>query len=160
MLADPRAEALVTNFAEQWLFLRDVESKRPDERIFPDFDDSLRAALKRETELFIESIIREDRSALDLLTADYTFVNERLAKHYGIPNVYGSEFRRVTVTDDIPARPARPRQHPAADVVFDAHLAGAARQVCARQPARLAAAAAAAEHSRRSRPRATRTARR
>jgi mono/diheme cytochrome c family protein len=100
MLADRRAETLVTNFAEQWLYLRDVESKRPDERLFPDFDESLRKALKRETELFIGSIVREDRSALDLLKADYTFVNERLAKHYGIPYVYGPEFRRVTLTDD------------------------------------------------------------
>ena len=100
LIADPRAEALVTNFSEQWLFLRDVESKRPDERLFPDFDDSLRRALQRETELFIESIVREDRSALDLLTANYTFVNERLARHYGIPYVYGPEFRRVTLAED------------------------------------------------------------
>jgi cytochrome c5 len=100
MLADARAEALVTNFAEQWLFLRDVESKRPDERLFPDFDDGLRRALKRETELFIESVVREDHSALDLLTANYTFVNERLARHYGIPYVYGPEFRRVTLGED------------------------------------------------------------
>jgi hypothetical protein len=100
MLADSRAEALVTNFAAQWLFLRDVASKRPDERLFPDFDDSLRVALKRETELFIHSIVREDRSALDLLTANYTYVNERLAKHYGIPYIYGPEFRRVPVTDE------------------------------------------------------------
>jgi mono/diheme cytochrome c family protein len=100
MIADRRAQALVTNFAEQWLYLRDVEAKRPDDRVFPDFDESLRVALKRETELFIESIIREDHGALDLLTADYTFVNERLAKHYGIPHVYGPEFRRVTLTQD------------------------------------------------------------
>jgi mono/diheme cytochrome c family protein len=100
MLADVRARSLVTNFAEQWLFLRDVDAKRPDERFFPDFDESLRAAFKRETELFIESVIREDQSALDLLSADYTFVNERLARHYGMPNVYGSEFRRVPVTDE------------------------------------------------------------
>jgi len=100
MLADRRAESLVTNFAEQWLFLRDVQSKRPDERLFPDFDDSLRSAFKREAELFIDSIVREDRSAVDLLTANQTFVNERLAKHYGIPHVYGPEFRRVTLADD------------------------------------------------------------
>lgn len=100
MLADPRAESLVTNFVEQWLYLRDVESKRPDERLFPDFDEGLRHAFKRETELFIASIVREDRSALDLLSADYTYANERLAKHYGIPHVYGPEFRRVSVTDD------------------------------------------------------------
>ncbi|HEY7173013.1 MAG TPA: DUF1592 domain-containing protein [Vicinamibacterales bacterium] len=100
MLADRRAESLVTNFAEQWLFLRDVQSKRPDERLYPDFDDSLRSALKREAELFISSIVSEDRSAVDLLTANHTFVNERLARHYGIPYVYGPEFRRVTLTDD------------------------------------------------------------
>lgn len=100
MLADPRAESLVTNFVEQWLYLRDVETKRPDERLFPDFDEGLRASFKRETELFITNLVREDRSALDLLRADYTYVNERLAKHYGIPHVYGPEFRRVSVTDD------------------------------------------------------------
>ena len=96
MLADPRSEALVNNFAEQWLYLRNLESANPDARLFPDFDDNLRQAFRRETELFFESIMREDRSVLDLLRADYTFVNERLAKHYGIPNVYGSRFRRVT----------------------------------------------------------------
>jgi len=100
MIADSRSEALVSNFAAQWLFLRDVEAKRPDERLFPDFDEGLRQALKRETELFIESLIREDRSALDLLRADYTFLNQRLAKHYGVPNIYGPEFRRVTHTQD------------------------------------------------------------
>jgi mono/diheme cytochrome c family protein len=100
MIADPRSRTLVTNFAEQWLYLRDVEARRPDERLFPDFDESLRQAFTRETELFLESVIREDRSALDLLNANYTFVNGRLAKHYGIPNVYGPEFRRVTLTDE------------------------------------------------------------
>jgi cytochrome c5 len=100
MLADRRSEALVTNFAAQWLFLRDVEQKRPDVRLFPDFDASLRDALRREMELFIHSIVTEDRSALDLLSADHTFVNGRLAKHYGIPGVYGPEFRRVTLSDD------------------------------------------------------------
>ena len=82
----------------------------PDSDEFPNFDDNLRQAFRRETELFFESIMREDRSVLDLLNADYTFVNERLAQHYGIPNVYGSQFRRVTITDDEPARPARPGQ--------------------------------------------------
>ena len=100
MIADRRAGALVTNFTEQWLFLRDVASKRPDSRMFPDFDESLRQGFKRETELFIDSVVREDHSALDLLTANYTYVNERLAKHYGIPHVYGPEFRRVALTDD------------------------------------------------------------
>ena len=87
MLADPRAESLVTNFAAQWLFLRDVEAKEPDIFLFPDFDESLRRAFERETELFLDSMLREQRSVLDLLTADYTFLNERLAEHYGIPNI-------------------------------------------------------------------------
>jgi hypothetical protein len=100
MLADPKAEALVNNFAEQWLFLRNVQSVAPDEATFPNFDDSLRQSFRRETELFFESIVREDRDVMDLLTANYTFVNERLAKHYGIPNVYGSQFRRVTLAND------------------------------------------------------------
>ncbi len=99
MLADARAEALVSNFFGQWLMLRNVESQLPDYLIYPEFDDSLREAFRRETELFLQSQVRADRSALDLLTADYTFVNERLARHYGIPNVYGSHFRRVTYPD-------------------------------------------------------------
>lgn len=100
MLADRRAHSLVTNFASQWLHLRNLSAVKPDMRLFPDFDDNLRQALREETELFIESIIREDRNVLDLLRANYTFVNERLAKHYRIPNVYGSRFRRITLEDD------------------------------------------------------------
>ncbi len=100
MLADPKAEALVTNFAGQWLHLRNVPNVLPNSDLFPDFDDNLRQSMRRETELFFESIIHEDHSVLDLLTADYTFVNERLARHYGIPDIYGSRFRRVTITDD------------------------------------------------------------
>jgi cytochrome c551/c552 len=100
MLADQRARALVTNFAGQWLYLRDLKSANPDSREFPDFDDNLRQAFQRETEMLFESIQREDRSVLDLLDADYTFVNERLAKHYGIDNVYGPDFRRVPVPSD------------------------------------------------------------
>ena len=103
MLADPRAEALVTNFAAQWLYLRNLPAVSPDFIVFPDFDETLRRALREETELFFDSIIREDRSVLDLLNADYTFLNERLAKHYGISNVYGSHFRRI----DLP--PGSPR---------------------------------------------------
>ncbi len=99
MLADPRSQSLVTNFAGQWLWLRNLDAAAPNPDIFPQWDDTLRNAFRTETELFIASIIREDRSALDLLNADYTFVNERLAEHYGIPNVYGSHFRRVQVTD-------------------------------------------------------------
>jgi mono/diheme cytochrome c family protein len=97
MLADARSSALVTNFAAQWLYLRDIEAKLPDEVLFQDFDETLRAAMERETELFVESVFRGNRSVIDLLTADYTFLNERLAKHYGIPNVRGSYFRRVTL---------------------------------------------------------------
>jgi hypothetical protein len=96
MMADPRSDALVKNFAGQWLFLRNVPLTGPAQSEFPDFDDSLRQAFRRETELFFESIVREDRNALDLLRADYTFLNERLAVHYGIRNVKGSQFRRVT----------------------------------------------------------------
>jgi mono/diheme cytochrome c family protein len=98
MLDDPRSDALIANFAGQWLHLRNVEQLKPDPVIFP-FDEALRQAFMKETELFVASIVHEDRSLLDLLTADYTFVNERLAEHYGIPNIYGSQFRRVTVTD-------------------------------------------------------------
>jgi hypothetical protein len=100
MLKDPRSRALVDSFASQWLRLRNLRSHTPIARDFPNFDNELREAFRIETELFFESIIREDRSVLDLLNADYTYVNERLARHYGIPNVYGSHFRRVTVTQD------------------------------------------------------------
>ena len=97
MLADSRSQSMVTNFAAQWLYLRDIESKEPDEILYPNWDETLREAMRRETELFLESILRENRSVLDLLNANYTFVNERLARHYGIPNVNGSFFRRVTL---------------------------------------------------------------
>jgi mono/diheme cytochrome c family protein len=100
MLADEKAEALVSNFAGQWLYLRNLKSLQPNSLEFPDFDDNLRQALQRETELFFRSIVREDRNVLDLMTADYTYLNERLAKHYGVPNIYGSHYRRVTLTDD------------------------------------------------------------
>ncbi len=104
MLADPRADSLVSNFADQWLYLRNLRGVNPDLETFPNFDDNLREAFKRETELFFGSIIHEDRSVIDLLNADYTFVNERLAKHYGVPNVYGSQFRRITWPEDSPRR--------------------------------------------------------
>ncbi len=120
MLADPRSESLVTNFAAQWLYLRDIAAKQPDEILFADFDETLRIAMQRETELFIDSVFRpstcaqgrleqgqgtscvdgrENRSVLDLLRANYTFLNERLARHYGVPNIKGSYFRRVTFPD-------------------------------------------------------------
>ena len=100
MLADPRSYNLASNFAGQWLRLRNVTSVDPNVRLYPDFDDNLRQAFRTETELFVDSVVREDRSVLDLLRADYTFLNERLAKHYGIPNVYGSRFRRVELGPD------------------------------------------------------------
>ncbi len=100
MLADPRAKALVDNFAGQWLHIRNLRNTTPDKNDFPDFDDNLRQAFARELELFVGSVIDEDRSVLDLMTADYTFVNERLAKHYRIPNVYGPDFRRVSLKQD------------------------------------------------------------
>jgi hypothetical protein len=100
MLADPRSEALVKNFAGQWLFLRNLKSVSPNQDDFPNFDDNLRQAFRRETELLFDSVMQEDRNVLDLLNANYTFVNERLAKHYGIPNIYGTRFRRVTLTDE------------------------------------------------------------
>jgi mono/diheme cytochrome c family protein len=98
MLADPRSDQLVTNFAGQWLSLRALPTQTPVTAEFPDFDDNLRQAMRKETELFVDSIVHEDRPVTDLLTANYTFLNERLAKHYGIPNIYGSQFRRVELT--------------------------------------------------------------
>jgi mono/diheme cytochrome c family protein len=100
MLTDPKADALTTNFAGQWLYLRNLKNIQPNSEAFPDFDDNLRQAFEREASLFFASIVHEDRNVLDLMTADYTFLNERLAQHYGVPNVYGSHFRRVTLTDE------------------------------------------------------------
>ena len=99
MLADPKAQALVANFAGQWLWLRNVDGIDPTAFLFPNFDDNLRRAMRRETELLFETIMREDRSVVEFLDADYTFVNERLARHYGIPEIYGSHFRRIAVPD-------------------------------------------------------------
>jgi len=96
MLADSRSRTLVNNFAGQWLHLRNLEGFTPDLRLFPDFDDNLRQAFRTETELVFENVLREDRSVLSLLQTGYTFLNERLAKHYGVPHVYGSHFRRVS----------------------------------------------------------------
>jgi len=99
MMADPRSAALISNFAGQWLFLRNIARVQPDPIAFPNFDENLREALQRETELVLESMLREDRSVVELLNSDYTFVNERLAKHYGIEGIYGAGFQRVAVTD-------------------------------------------------------------
>jgi hypothetical protein len=104
MLADPRADALVSNFAQQWFYLRNLPTTFPDGIYYPNWDDELRSSFQRETELFFQSILREDRSVVDLLDADYTFVNERLAKHYGIPHIYGSHFRRVDLKDGLDYR--------------------------------------------------------
>ncbi len=100
MLADPKADSLTTNFADQWLYLRNLRNMQPNSEAFPDFDDNLRQAFQTEAELFFQSIVKEDRNVLDLMTADYTFLNQRLAEHYGVPNIYGSQFRRVTLTGD------------------------------------------------------------
>jgi hypothetical protein len=104
MLTDPRSKALVDNFADQMLYLRNLPATSPDGVYYPDWDDELRTSFRRETELFFESIMREDRNVVDLLTADYTFLNERLAQHYGIPGVYGSRFRRVPLGPELDYR--------------------------------------------------------
>jgi hypothetical protein len=99
LLDDPRADALVSNFAGQWLYIRNLSQQKPDPDAFPEFDESLRQAFRQETELFFRNILREDRSVTELLDANYTYLNQRLAEHYGIPNIYGSQFRKVTLTD-------------------------------------------------------------
>jgi len=104
MLADPKSQALVTNFTGQWLNVRGLKTVEPVVNIFPDFDDNLRNAFQHEAELFLDAIVHEDRGLMELLTANFTFVNERLAKHYGIPNVYGPQFRRVTLPPELDAR--------------------------------------------------------
>jgi hypothetical protein len=104
MLADPKASALVENFGDQLLYLRNLPATSPDGVFYPNWDDELRKGFRRETELLFESIIKENRNVVDLLTADYTFLNERLAQHYGIPNIYGSQFRRVTLGPDLDYR--------------------------------------------------------
>ena len=104
MLADVRARALVDNFGGQWLYMRNINFVTPDTKAFPDFDANLREAMSREMSLFLESQMREDHSVLTLMTADYTFVNDRLARHYGIPNIYGNHFRRIQLTDDLDMR--------------------------------------------------------
>jgi mono/diheme cytochrome c family protein len=100
LLADPRSGNLASNFAGQWLLLRNLDAVSPNPRLYPDFDDNLRQAFRQETELFFDSVLREDRSVLDLLSADYTFLNERLARHYGIPGIHGSRFRRVALDEN------------------------------------------------------------
>jgi len=99
MLADPRSEALAKNFASQWLHLQNLKAVQPDAFVYPNFDKNLALSMERETHLLFDSIMREDRNVLDLITAKYTYVDELLAKHYGIPNVLGSRFRRVEIID-------------------------------------------------------------
>ena len=130
MIADKRADALVSNFTGQWLQLRNLEAKvSPDILMFPDFDDNIRKAFRKETEMLFAHILRENRSAMELLSADYTFVDERLAKHYGIPGVYGVAVPPGEADGSEPPRPAGPRQRAVADVGGDAHVAGLPRQV-------------------------------
>ncbi len=143
MLADDRSKALVDNFFAQWLQLRAAHGQAPDPNVFPEFDENLREAFIQETELFLESQLREDRSVLDLLTANYTFLNERLAQHYQIPGVYGSRFRRVTHTDERRGGLLGHGQRPDGHVLWQSDVAGAAGEVGAREHPRHAAAAAA-----------------
>ncbi len=118
MLADRRAEAFTINFAGQWLSLRRLSDIVPDPFLFPDYGDTLALAFQKEAELFFDSIVREDRPALDLLTANYTFVNERLAQHYGIPNVKGVKFRYIMLEEARPTpRSPRKGRHPDGDRV-------------------------------------------
>ena len=129
MLADPRSKALVDNFAGQWLDLRSLRTATPDPDMFPDFDENLREAFQKEMELFLQSMLREDHSVLELLNANYTFVNERLARHYGIPNIYGSRFRRVTLADENRWGLAGQGSHPDGNLVSQQDLPGATRQM-------------------------------
>ena len=147
MLADPRAtSAFVDDFAAQWLNLRRVGEVVVHPDVYPDFDDNLLDAFTQETELFIADTLRDDRSVSDLLRADYTFVNERLARHYGIPGIYGTRFRRVTLPEPRPAgRAAGARRAAGHDVVSRPDLAGAAREMAARQHLRRLRAAAAGQ---------------
>ena len=136
MLADPKARALVTNFANQWLYLRDLKSVNPDITVFPDFDDNLRQGFQRETEMLFESVMREDRPVLDLLDADYTFVNERLAKHYGIPQRLWSGVPPGSGPERRAPRRAGTGQPAAGHVEPQSHVAGDPRQMDSREPAR------------------------
>ena len=150
MLADPKADALVDNFGDQLLYLRNLPATSPDGVFYPNWDDELRKSFRRETELLFQSIIKENRSVVDLLTADYTFLNERLAKHYGIPNIYGSQFRRVALGPDLAYRRGLLGQGSVlvADLGSEfPNLACEARRVGARKHSGHAAAGAAAQRS-------------
>ena len=147
MLADPRSTALVDNFASQWLQLDRLGGVQPDFEVFFEFDENLRADMEQETKLFLRSQLREDRSLMGLLTADYTFVNERLARHYGIAGVYGERFRRVTLGGARPSGTARACQSADAHRLPHPNLPRPARQVAAGQHPGHAAAPAAARRA-------------
>ncbi len=154
LLADRRSETLATRFWSQWLRLQDVDKVRPDGVTYPQWDSSLSASFRRETELFFDNLVREDRSVLEMLTADYTFLDERLARHYGFGAVTGTAFRKVQLPR-VPSRHPHAGQHPPAHLGGRPHLARAARQVGDAGDARVAAAAARRPTCRRSRtPRA------
>ncbi len=144
MLKDPRAAVLVDEFALRWLHVQDLDAIQPDKILFPEFTDGLRADFAEEIRLFLSSVLLDDKDVRTLLTANYTFVNERLARHYGVPDIVGPQFRRVTLDGPAPFRLARQRRGAAAHVVRRPHVAGAARAVGARQAHGHAADAAAA----------------
>jgi hypothetical protein len=146
MLADQRSQALVKNFAGQWLFLRNVPAVQPDPAAFPDFDENLRQAMEKETTLWLESALRENRSVVDLLKTDYTYVNQRLAEHYGIKCIYGNEFRRVAV-EDPNRRACLTSQHNVGDGLPESHGADDTREVGAGAAPGHAAAPAARQCS-------------
>ena len=147
MLRDPRANALVEGFATRWLELGKIAGFVPDTQLYPEFDENLREAMAVETKLFVADQLRQDRSVADLLLADYTFANDRLAQHYGIPNVYGSHYRPVKFTDRPPRRTARPGERPVGDVVSESHVGRDARPLAAGEHARGAAASTAARRA-------------
>ena len=147
MLADPRSQALVKNFAGQWLFLRNIARIQPDPAAFPNFDENLRQALEQETELLVESTLREDRSVVDLLTTDYTFVNQRLAEHYGIEGHLRQRVPPRRADRPEAAGPARTGQHLDGDLLSQPDGADDPRQVGAGAAPGHAAAAAAAQCS-------------
>ncbi len=147
MLDDPRSDAFIENFAGQWLYLRNLKTKGGAVEHFPNFDDNLRQAFRTETEMLFASIVREDRNLLDILTADYTFVNDRLARHYGMAGIYGSEFRRVPVENDARRGVLGHGSILLVTSYARAHFARAARRLGAREHRRRTGADAAAERA-------------
>ncbi len=129
MLADPRSKSLVTNFAFQWLRVRDLDKIDPDAILFPNFDNGLKTAFRKEMELFVGSVFKEDRNVMDLMNANYTFVNERLAAHYGIPDIRGAQFRKVTLSGSQPLGTPRQRQRSAGDLLSESDVYRSARRL-------------------------------